>query len=668
MAAKEEERWKTSLLTLPDRIFFALIRNYLGGITTPFNKHDLIRDLATFLKKPSTRDRILRLLDDSDRVILTALWFLGTVSPEDLYRILHDKIPFGLFMQRVASLRERLLVYTEGEEQGTLLHLNPILRPSLEKHAVGFGYLFSTRPHSDGGKPPWLTEHVITALCSFTGTYPKALSPDGAVRRQNRDAFMTAFPGWQLEEGRSDALAAALHGMKGIGLLPREQTCATIDPAALEEFLSTAPSDRLIGLYGSAAFGAEDPSPDAPTASRLFIQVIDSFPRDQAMCETDVLCYLSMCALFEGVALEPGAAMERLLLLRVFLRHSDGYIALNPEVYDRLKGKEVPPERAVFQPNFDLLIPESTPPEKLAAVPRLFRLKKYERFAEYTLDQDSFVDYLDAGGTAESAATRIENITGVVPPPHAVTSLALWEEKYRSISVFCGTLVRVSEEMEPFLQHSPAFSAAVREHLGKGIYFLGDTGPDELREILKKAGIGHPPGISSNGQVHHDVPNRIIPVDAPSRLLFASGSSPEPLEHRDGAFLEELKQALYEEDLPEAVKKEFENRIERRLILHRKQFSRDIDRQTRREARGLDYTGKIRLIEEALAAGNILLELPAQPGSEDMLILKPLSLSGSGGDSVLTGLLLPEETRKNFPVRKISRIRLVSGYLIPFCP
>ncbi len=51
---KKSEGWQRSVLTLPDAVFFDLMRNYLGDITTPFNKHNLIRRLVKFLKRKET--------------------------------------------------------------------------------------------------------------------------------------------------------------------------------------------------------------------------------------------------------------------------------------------------------------------------------------------------------------------------------------------------------------------------------------------------------------------------------------------------------------------------------------------------------------------------------------------------------------------------------------
>ena len=46
------DTFQSALLTLPDDAFFELIRNYLGPVKTPFNKHTLIARLVSFLRKP----------------------------------------------------------------------------------------------------------------------------------------------------------------------------------------------------------------------------------------------------------------------------------------------------------------------------------------------------------------------------------------------------------------------------------------------------------------------------------------------------------------------------------------------------------------------------------------------------------------------------------------
>ena len=236
--------------------------------------------------------------------------------------------------------------------------------------------------------------------------------------------------------------------------------------------------------------------------------------------------------------------------------------------------------------------------------------------------------------------------------------------------MYTGLVLTSTREMKPFLDHCPDFTAIVEKTLADGVYYLGNTEPGELRRILTKAGITHPPTTSA-----FETPGAPPPPESPFRdplpendRRLLKGDIKHTGESDTGsALMDELRNSLFLSDLPEYIKKEFENRIDRKLILHERQFRKDIQPHRQKEARGLDYPAKVRLIEEALAGGNSLLEIPSETASDETTILKPISLTKDGGDSVMTALLLPEEISRNIPVRKIARIRLLSGHLVPRC-
>ena len=60
--AQKVELWRECLTTLPDAIFFELMRLYLGEIKTPYNKQNLIQQLGAFLHKEQVQKTILMLL------------------------------------------------------------------------------------------------------------------------------------------------------------------------------------------------------------------------------------------------------------------------------------------------------------------------------------------------------------------------------------------------------------------------------------------------------------------------------------------------------------------------------------------------------------------------------------------------------------------------------
>ena len=61
--------WKSAFVTLPDSAFFDIVRNYLGDVSTPFNKHRLFDRLVSFLKKRETVRRIISLIDSDDALV-----------------------------------------------------------------------------------------------------------------------------------------------------------------------------------------------------------------------------------------------------------------------------------------------------------------------------------------------------------------------------------------------------------------------------------------------------------------------------------------------------------------------------------------------------------------------------------------------------------------------
>ncbi|MFW6228540.1 MAG: hypothetical protein ACOC2V_03690, partial [Alkalispirochaeta sp.] len=58
------------LLSLEDDSFFAVYRNYLGSVRTPYNKHEMIQRLTDFFSRPDTGAAVRDLLTREDLTVL----------------------------------------------------------------------------------------------------------------------------------------------------------------------------------------------------------------------------------------------------------------------------------------------------------------------------------------------------------------------------------------------------------------------------------------------------------------------------------------------------------------------------------------------------------------------------------------------------------------------
>ena len=59
MHVKKVLAWRENLALMPDSHFFELIRMYLGEVKTPYNKHKLIEELSSFLRKAENQQNLV---------------------------------------------------------------------------------------------------------------------------------------------------------------------------------------------------------------------------------------------------------------------------------------------------------------------------------------------------------------------------------------------------------------------------------------------------------------------------------------------------------------------------------------------------------------------------------------------------------------------------------
>ena len=106
-------------------------------------------------------------------------------------------------------------------------------------------------------------------------------------------------------------------------------------------------------------------------------------------------------------------------------------------------------------------------------------------------------------------------------------------------------------------------------------------------------------------------------------------------------------------------------RIERKLILFPGQLQRALKSKDKAEVGGLDYTGKVRLIQRALDSKRTILEIKstALPGENNRILIKPVSVNHDGPNLILLAQTLPEENDIEIPIRKISYVKLLRSSL-----
>ena len=166
---KPTEEWRKLIFNLSDQAFFDLVRNYLGDIHTPFNKHNLLDQLEAFLLKKANMDQIISMIDSSDAELLTAIDFLEKASIGQLYALFSDEKPYYSFYTQLMNLEERLLICpVPGKKDGQTVVISPLFRDELKKQIIDIDLFLGCRKVSikKNSKYSWYDIPVISAFVS----------------------------------------------------------------------------------------------------------------------------------------------------------------------------------------------------------------------------------------------------------------------------------------------------------------------------------------------------------------------------------------------------------------------------------------------------------------------------------------------------------------------
>lgn len=255
--------WRDALVAEDTEAFLSAVRNYLGPVPTPYNKHDLVARLEAFLKKPETGDAQAALLDSLDARILGALAAAGPCSEGFLRELLADEHgPWELSL-RLANLRDRLVLFRAPSSSGPILAVTPALAPRLAREADLRG-LLGCSPWEGPPPPPGVDADTICAAASILFHQDGPLRRDGRPSKRVRTRLLSLLPelaGFSPIDGR-----LVSEGASGD---PEARRAAPEPPAGFSEAAGSGGSDATLdaliagfrgaGLLIPAEGGAEGP-------------------------------------------------------------------------------------------------------------------------------------------------------------------------------------------------------------------------------------------------------------------------------------------------------------------------------------------------------------------------------------------------------------------------
>lgn len=701
--------WKSALLTLADGPFFDLMRTYLGDIKTPFNKQRLVGELEAFLGRREIQETIRFYLDATDAALVAALEELGEPTADELALFFEGELPFAELHAVLLNLEERLIIFRFDDGSSRRLALNPILAPVLEPLIADPSLLFpsflrgDTGPANPGDLPrdrggTQADDLFLVSVIAYLRRLPDLFRADGEYRKRAADEATRIFP--------FASFASVVDAFHALGLVLGEDEGVRIDETRLSAFSALSPQDRrwflAAGSCGASLERTERRGVGRVARDRLVLwaRLFRSLAgrldpgRDYPAVTIHRLMEVSLRELsatrrrrWDTRDSDPGAevrggaeaftfrtaAMKALETAGILETVAEGRYRLSPEGG---VGDGASP-LLVVDSAFSVLVPPELPFDDAVQLTQFVDIRETGRVARFELTRESTVRGFDRGLSPVEIIAFLERLSGRQVPQNVAWSIKDWYGRYSAVAVYRGVVLTLAEDRR-FILETDQVSRLLRRELAPGVYLLNVENEEEALRALAGAGcdiVAQPPqGAGSvpgqrNGEAElsrfspfGDLGRPGTDLGRPSKKSAPrEGTAPGAGENYPAAERRAaLRSALEGKNLPKDQQDELAARVDRRVILVESQLVGAAVRYEKLEAKGLDYVGKVRVAEQALATQSLVELFWRGPrGEPNRALGSPVSLDKSGGEVELSLDPVPRGERIRIAVGKISLIRRV---------
>ena len=116
-------------------------------------------------------------------------------------------------------------------------------------------------------------------------------------------------------------------------------------------------------------------------------------------------------------------------------------------------------------------------------------LVKFDTVVQFEINQSSAIRAFDQGLGAEQIINILKDNSNFAVPEALEFSIKEWEANYKSICVYKGFVLKVSQERSEALLHNPNLKKRVLERLAPQVFLLDCKDEDEVAALLKNCGV-----------------------------------------------------------------------------------------------------------------------------------------------------------------------------------
>ncbi len=693
--------WRESLVTLNDTHFFELLRMYLGEIKTPYNKQKLIEELSAFLRKDENVQMIVRLLSLNDILILSAIKILNFPTQEKLSRFFSTDFSFAELYERLMNLEERLLIYRRTEQKQIRFVLNPLLAPKIEP-LLSVSVLMPSGNFS--GTKTFMCEPnsiFFASIFSLFFHHKDLCKSDGTLKKKGENLAAAVFPFMEQPDGK-EFFHLIFEGLKNLQLLvqsgsdfvpnlERWKQFAALDDITRVCYLCAASCARFtnetLQKYAQFVFSICSTVPDGgfsyPVLMRLALLQNEKAP------ETFSLKKGRLASLLQDIkpakseinsenktndapadnsfsqTVELTSIIQQIIKMKLLIEADGVFVKsnfFNTALYEhnsnvKTETQELLKGRLSLNPDFSAaLIPGANLSEMLPLM-QVLCITRFDTVPVFEISRQSCSNAFDCDISVAQIKQILQSAVSYEISQSVEFSLEEWEHSYNSVMLYKGYVLKVDKEKRPVIENSRQLKPFLTAVLADGVYLFNFADDEQASELLRKSGLEYIGAVKTVKPERHPLPfsalrdGQTLVINEPERQFL-------PKNERDN-LLNSFYAELENKHLPEEQADGLRSRIRRKIIVNANQLRGESVRFERIEASGMDFLGKVHVIDHAISTGSMI-EISFDEESE-RIVGTPVGIEKSEGDALLKLCVEPEKKVRIISVSKAGFIKRIRG-------
>ncbi len=666
--------WREAMIQLPDNHFFDLMQLYLGKIKTPFNKQKLIEQLSSFLRKERVREAVFKSLDSSDIFILSAINEIPNATYAVLQRLFKTKYTDTLLYEKLLNAGERLLIYNVKISDNEIIYkINPLLQDLFEPLLSKYIFMLAEKNGALKIKEIHINDVMLAGIYSFCFHNDSILKNNGMLKKRFAEKLYQIIPCFSQNKKSFMAIFSAC---ENLGLLCNTGEGFKIQKQKWQAFAALNSIEKKIYFIASSLFKMRKEA--LHEFAQMLIVFFNSFEPNCRYNKTDAgdLLFLLWAKYFstnhlcsKDMEYYTETHLNEFIDIAVLfglLCEDENLIYLNPEFRKNISEPEKP---LLIDPSFEVTVLPDSNLTKLLDACECMEPISLQTTGRFEITKKACAKIFQQGNSSEYVCNILAANTGRKIPQNIYVTISEWYANFTSLSIYSGFVVSVSKEKENFFIYDTPLKKLIEKKLCDGIYFLNIQDIKEFEQA-----------VSSGGLEFIFYKKKNIPI--PSTRGFQKLNLDEQknnfefkqkdiwekyLNKRCGEYLRTIKKlnsALKEKNFPNEEEKILNKRINRKAIIIEEQIMLPPVKLHKNEAVGLDFLGKLKIAELAIAENKCIeIYLNAKKGVKKILCT-PLEIIKTESGADVTVITESEKEQYTISIAHIAKIKLIKTTIL----